>query len=951
MRPVASPAPRPRWPLLTALAVAVLLLSMRGAVLGPIDLVQHDLIARLLPQRASSPPADHPVVVAIDDDSLAALGRWPWPRAQHAELIDALHAAGVRAIGYGVMFSEPSDLPDDDGRLAAAIARHGQVVLPVQPVIDRGTVRLLQPLPALVQAARALGHAEAPVDPDGRLRRIARIVGSGSAGWLSLPHAVHALGAPATSLPAPPGDGLEAWWRQDLWLLPGGMAAVPEISAATVLGEPGSAALLRGRTVWVGVTAGGIGPTLSVPVAGEARPLATVQWQARLHRALQDGALVRPLEGVQIWAANLLPLLLMLLAPVVRPRLAGRLSARILLAMVPAVVLAEGLGLMAGVWMPMSALMLALGAGAMVARTLDLHRTRTDLRRERRLADVTLKAITDAVITLDAQGRVSYVNPVAQQFAGRTAVQARLLPVADLLDTPPVDARLLRQTIEDCRSQRRTVEIDLPLHLATPTGERMVRTVVSPLPARPGQVPGVVIVLSDVTDAIHARQRIEHDATHDALTGLPNRALLSDRLARALASARHRGASVAVLFIDLDRFDRFNASLGQQGGDRILQLIAQRLTEACREPDAVARWGNDQFVALLEDVSGQEPVAAAAARCVEQVARELRIDDAGLDIACTCSIGIALGPGPEARAPDDLLSLAAAALARAKASGGGRFEFHGANPAGRALDWLALEHRLRRALDADEFVLHYQLQADLATGRPVGMEALLRWRQPDGELWAPSRFLAITEETGLIVSVGHWVIREAVTQQARWRAQGVPLVPVSVNVSARQCVGAGLVEAIERTLRDAAVPASLLKIEITETTAMADPDHLRHLLARLRGLGVAVALDDFGTGFSSLEHLRRFPVDQIKIDPSFVADMLRDRSGAAIVRATIALAHGLGVPVVAEGVENAAQLEFLRRHRCDIVQGYVFSRPAAAAGVGQTLITSADALPHCLLPG
>lgn len=288
-------------------------------------------------------------------------------------------------------------------------------------------------------------------------------------------------------------------------------------------------------------------------------------------------------------------------------------------------------------------------------------------------------------------------------------------------------------------------------------------------------------------------------------------------------------------------------------------------------------------------------------------------------------------------------------MMRAKAAGGGRFEFYTSGMSTLTRDWLALENRLRQALDAGEFVLHYQIQTDLRSGRPIGLEALLRWRQEDGELWAPARFLSITEETGLIVAVGNWVIREATQQLRRWIDAGVTPVPVSVNVSARQCMDSHLIDVIAGALKEANVPASLLKVEITESTAMADLDHLRQLLLQLRQLGVAIALDDFGTGFSSLAHLKRFPVDQIKIDPSFIADIHRDPNGAAIVRATIALAHGLGVPVVAEGVENEAQIRFLREHRCDIVQGYLYGRPGSPDAIREVL-TSADVPPHYLHP-
>ncbi|MEY2876444.1 MAG: hypothetical protein RLZZ373_3815, partial [Pseudomonadota bacterium] len=590
----------------------------------------------------------------------------------------------------------------------------------------------------------------------------------------------------------------------------------------------------------------------------------------------------------------------------------------------------------------------------LLSRAMEVRTTRTDLQRERGLTEVTLQAISDAVLTLDHAHRVRYLNASAERLIRQPAnvpadgVATAVLdqPVQSVLNLAQPDEQILLQAIGDCQDQQRVVMVDLSLHLDTSDGEHLVRAVISPTHAASEADRGVVIVLTDVTATARAELRIEHGSTHDGLTGLPNRVLLTDLLAHALAHGRHQHQALAVLFIDLDHFGRINDSLGQRQGNEVLEVIAARMRRVFRPHDTIARWGNDQFVVLIEDVTSREVVAALAAQLIDMVARELRVDDVA--IACTCSVGIALSPD-DAPTTDSLLTMAEAAMSRAKAAGGGRFEFYTSGMSTLTRDWLALENRLRHALESEEFVLHYQIQTDLRTGRPVGLEALLRWRQDDGELWAPARFLSITEETGLIVAVGNWVIREATAQVRRWIDAGVTPVPVSVNVSARQCMDSQLIDVIAGALKAADIPPSLLKVEITESTAMADLDHLKQLLMQLRQLGVAIALDDFGTGFSSLAHLKRFPVDQIKIDPSFIADIHRDPNGAAIVRATIALAHGLGVPVVAEGVENEAQIRFLREHHCDMVQGYLYGRPGSPDAVREAL-TSADAHPRYLHP-
>lgn len=945
--------PAPWW--FAATLTALMLLAARPMV-DRFDLAVHDLLGREVigPMTVPGAAADS-IVVAIDDASLQALGRWPWPRQRHAELIDVLRSAGTQAVGYNVLFSEPAADPAEDTRLAEAIAAHGQVVLPVVPGSRQadGRTSVLQPLPALGKAAAALGHAEAPVDLDGQVRRVALVAGSGSAAWEAMPLAVQRVSAShagALGGVDVQQHAREPWWQEKLQLLPTGNSPVAQVSASELLRDPTLVTLLTGRVVWVGLTAHGIDGALMVPGPRGSTPISAVQWQAQVHQAMDRQRLVSIANAQTVLAANVLPLLLAALFGRWTMRSLG-VKLKVMLWLLPLPLLVQAVALVWGqLWLPMGAMTLGWAAALLLSRVLELHATRRDLRRERGLAEVTLQTITDAVLTLDQAHRVRYVNPSAERLLrppepGRER-SVRELPVQAVLNLAQPDEQMLLQAIGDCQAQQRVVALDLSLHLNTIDGERLVRVVISPMQSATESERGVVLVLTDITATARAEQAVEHGSTHDSLTGLPNRVLLTDLLAHALAHGRHQHQALAVLFIDLDRFGRINDSLGQRQGDEVLEVIAARLRRVFRAHDTIARWGSDQFVVLIEDVTSREVVAALAAQLIDVVARDVRVDDVA--IACTCSVGIALSPD-DAPTTDGLLTMSEAAMMRAKAAGGGRFEFYTPGMSTLTRDWLALENRLRHALESEEFVLHYQIQTDLRSGRPVGLEALLRWRQDDGELWAPARFLSITEETGLIVSVGNWVIREATAQLRRWIDAGVTPVPVSVNVSARQCMDSQLIDVISKALTDADVPPSLLKVEITESTAMADLDHLKQLLMRLRQLGVAIALDDFGTGFSSLAHLKRFPVDQIKIDPSFIADIHRDPNGAAIVRATIALAHGLGVPVVAEGVENEAQIRFLREHHCDIVQGYLYGRPGSPDAIREAL-TSADVPPRYLHP-
>ncbi|MGY0194260.1 putative bifunctional diguanylate cyclase/phosphodiesterase [Leptothrix sp. BB-4] len=601
------------------------------------------------------------------------------------------------------------------------------------------------------------------------------------------------------------------------------------------------------------------------------------------------------------------------------------------------------------VWIPTVGLTLGIALAAVLSRNRELRLARRALRHERSRANATLQAITDGVLTVDPSDRLRYLNPSAEKLCDQPAMQLLGHSVVRALPWQADDAQTLAEALERCRTTRRVVRVGEALRLATAAGDRRVQVVASPVfeqvgAATPvasraapdsrlptdqgGRVIAVVLALSDVTDQLASAERLQRDATHDALTGLPNRALLSDRLQQAVLGANAGHRHVAILFIDLDRFKRINDSLGHRHGDEVLRTVAGRLQRCLRAHDTLARWGGDEFVVLLEDAHDREVVAARAAQMIDAVTREIRIESAetgAIEVACGCSIGIAMTP-QDGQAADKLLAMADTAMYRGKARGGRRFEFYASEMPAWTREWLALETRLRHALEQNSFVLHYQPQVDLRSGQVVGLEALLRWRQPDGSLWRPARFLPVTEETSLILHIGEWVVREAIGQLARWRAQGLPLVPVSVNVSTRQCLDRRLVTVVAEALAEHRVAAGLLKIEVTESTAMADLGQLRSLLAELRAMGVQVSMDDFGTGFSSLSHLKNFRVDQIKIDPSFVRDISRDPNGAAIVRATIALAHGLGLPVVAEGVESEEQMAFLAEHDCDIAQGYLYAQ-------------------------
>ena len=419
-----------------------------------------------------------------------------------------------------------------------------------------------------------------------------------------------------------------------------------------------------------------------------------------------------------------------------------------------------------------------------------------------------------------------------------------------------------------------------------------------------------------------------HQATHDALTGLPNRTLVIDRLTHALARARRRPNGPAVLFVDLDRFKVVNDSLGHSVGDEVLIKVAQRLLDAVRPGDTVARLAGDEFVVVCEDVESDTEVMALAERLADAVAAPIPLY--GRDAIITASIGIAVAAS-DARA-EDLLRDADVAMYRAKERGRARLELFDSAMRTRMLERLEIEHALRRALHNREFVLYYQPTVSLKTGRIESLEALLRWPDPNRGLVLPDEFIPVAEENGLIVPLGQWALEEACRQLAEWRRDHEECADlhVGVNLSARQFGDRDLVPVVAAALRNSGLPPSALWLEITESVLMEEAEATIETLIALRGLGVHLSIDDFGTGYSSLSYLKRFPVDVLKIDRSFVDGLGDDAEDEAIVTAVVRLAQALELGVVAEGVETAVQLAHLRRLGCNSVQGYYFGRPKSA---------------------
>src|SRR6266852_4064878 len=541
---------------------------------------------------------------------------------------------------------------------------------------------------------------------------------------------------------------------------------------------------------------------------------------------------------------------------------------------------------------------------------------------ERERAQVTLNSIGDAVLSTDISGNVTYLNLAAESLTGWSREEASRRPVAEVFQIIDGATRQpARNPMELAVQQNKTVGLTANCILIRRDGlECAIEDSAAPIHDRRGQVTGAVIVFHDVTAARAMSFRMSHLAQHDSLTDLPNRLLLNDRLTRAIASARRNGNRLAVLFVDLDRFKDINDSLGHAIGDKLLQSVAERLVARVRSSDTVSRPGGDEFVVLLSELEHPEDAAVCAKKMLTALTAPHRI--AQHDIHVTVSIGVSTYP-EDGQDAETLVKSADTAMYQAKENGRNNYEFFRQEMNVRAVERQSLEGSLSRALERHEFVLHYQPKINLEKGAITGAEALIRWLHLDRGLIPPAQFVPIAEDTGLLLPIGQWVLHEACRQARAWLDAGLRPVPVAVNISAVEFRDKGFLECVRSILKDTRLEPHYLELELTESVLMQHAESTASVLQALKAIGVRLAVDDFGTGYSSLSYLRRFPIDVLKLDRSFVQDIAcPETKDAAIVNAVITMGKSLKHRVIAEGVETEEQLTFLQAHRCDEGQGF-----------------------------
>ena len=553
---------------------------------------------------------------------------------------------------------------------------------------------------------------------------------------------------------------------------------------------------------------------------------------------------------------------------------------------------------------------------------------------EENRAQITLECIGDRVICTDLAGKITFLNPVAERMTGWPLKEAKGRPLAEtfrIMDA--ATGKIAAVPTMQATGQGRLSHLPANCLLTSRAGHQIfIEDSVAPIRSSTGLPAGSVLVFRDVTAARVLAEQIAHLAEHDPLTGLPNRLLLNDRLSQAIARAGRNMSPMAILFLDLDNFKHVNDSLGHPTGDTLLQSVAERLQECVRGPDTVSRQGGDEFVLLLQDVKHAEDAAITARRILKVMKKPHLIEGHVLHV--TTSIGISIYPDDGLDAAT-LLKNADTAMYQAKESGRQNFRFFKPEMNVKAVERQSMEEDLRWAIERHEFALHYQPIVSLKSGAITGAEALLRWTHPTRGVVEPAVFIPVAEDSGLIVPIGAWVLREACMQAKAWADAGLPKIAMSVNVSALQFRSEDFLKSVTAILDETGLALESLNIEVTESVLMERARLGAPILQSLRKRGVQVAVDDFGTGYSSLSSLRKLEVDTLKIDQSFVRGITTTPDDTTIVSAIISMGRSLNLRVIAEGVESAEDLAFLKSQNCDEAQGFYFSRPVAAAQFAQ----------------
>lgn len=930
-------------------AVLLLIIVAFLSASGWLERLDWMIYDRIISVQSFQPDSDI-VIVAIDDESLQALGQWPWSRKLHARLLNRLSQSGWNVVALDLLLSEPDTThPRADDRLGAAIFSHGNVVLPVAPArtASEYLFTLIQPLASLRRHATA-GHVDIELDRDGVVRRIFLYAGIDTPAFPALGLVLAGKSSSANQMNTrnrlsgggeTPANTGNFWVRTNEVLVPfaGPPGTYPRISYAQLLKDDTLLAGLRDKIIIIGMTATGLQPGFLTPVSVmQHHYMSGVEWHANVVDMLRNGRSIHPAaDGVAVLTAVLWVLAALIAVNAVPGRSAGFMLAALLVAGI--VLVAVSLKIF-HVWLPPGAGIV----GILAAYPLFNWQRINEFIQSQFITGTYLQAVFDSVwegvITTDARYRILYLNRESERILGIRSARLIGKPLDQVLGVCLIpDWRNESNESSNTPAGKGTADTKSRPHLQhctlkVPFGEdRTIRVAHRSLHGKHKELIGAVITISDISDALEMKRQIAHQANYDALTLLPNRTFLLSRLSALINSARQNGAILTACLISIDNFKKINDALGYHAGDALLKMIADRLLKLAFGEDVIARWGGDEFMLISGRLSQEDQAPPFAKKILDTLG--YRFDIHGQEVFLSASVGISVS----SRADEEdevMLDQAVIATQRVKQQGGNGFRFYSVE---RSDIWtreqLEFEKDFRHAIENKDKALHVLFQPiiDIRQQRTVRAEVLVRWIHPQRGLLLPGEFIPLAERVGLVEQLGDLVLWMACRTASDLAKVGQP-VNISVNVAARQLLHADFLQKVADVLAATDLPTRRLVLEITESAIISDLPRAAEVLGRLKEMGITIALDDFGTGYSSLSLLRELPIDILKIDKSFIQgtgndDLGHEKFDFAIVRAIIALGDNLGLSVIAEGVETRKHMEFLRRHNCYLQQGYYFSHP------------------------
>ncbi len=865
----------------------------------------------------TSPVDENIVIVAIDDTSIKKLGRWPWSRAIHARMINRLSTIGVEAIGMDILFLEPDIMhPENDQLLADAIRQNKSIVLPVLTTVQNNGVFVTESMTEIADAANQ-GHVNLHFDEQGVVRKInMRLeLNNGEV----LPSMALALSQKINK-----DIKFKDFTTEEPTLIAfaNPIGQFQQISFSEILLNPNIRQGLQGKIVLIGMTATGLGTRIATSVSKNHRLMSGIEFQANALSAIQSDRLIRSLD----WSTYALISFLLIVFPVILYQFLKPGTA-LLLTLVFLILTTTGSFLLLShlnLWAAPSSILFCLILSYPLWTLRRMEQLGDSLYKEHENAAATLRAIGDAVITTNKQDYIEFMNPAAEKMLACSLEKAKNKPFTQVCQIVEKDESTLLATHFLTAEEQ---QADTKIIRNQSNNEYAVRMTCSPVFSEDGTQAGNVYALNDLTEIISINKKIAFIATHDSLTGLPNRTLIQDLMEQAMNGASRENLIFAVLFIDLDGFKKINDGLGHSCGDLLLQEVAKRLQNCVRQSDTTARWGGDEFIILLDKLTNPSDAADVSIKIKNSLAKPFKIRNQ--EVFVTPSIGISLFP-VDGRQVDVLLARADTAMYNVKIRSRNNFCFYSQSLESQAKEKLILDAELRQALQSNEFRIYYQPQFDLSSDQLIGMEALIRWQHPEKGFLPPDEFIPLAEETGLIVPIGEWLVKTICQQLQSWKRQGLPIIQVAINLSARQFLQKDLVSVITQEIDKHGIATNSLQVEITESMMIHDINQVINIMNEFKSAGISIAIDDFGTGYSSLEYLKRLPIDKLKIDKSFIGNILQNSDDASIVQAVIAMGHNMNMQIIAEGVETKEQANFLQERNCDFAQGYYFSKPVSA---------------------